>query len=67
MNDVMLASASDAIILGFHSGKEMERTPRQREGVEIRLYSIIYELIENVENAMKGLSSQNCMSGYWRS
>ena len=40
----------------------MERTPAKREGVEIRLYSIIYELIENVENAMKGLLSQNCMS-----
>ena len=56
VNDVMLASASDAIILGFHSGKENgANAAAKREGVEIRLYSIIYELIENVESAMKGL------------
>mgnify|MGYP001284286451 FL=1 len=56
VNDVMLASASDAIILGFHAGKENgTNAAAKREGVEIRLYSIIYELIENVENAMKGL------------
>jgi translation initiation factor IF-2 len=56
VNDVMLASASDAIILGFHAGKESgTNAAAKREGVEIRLYSIIYELIENVENAMKGL------------
>jgi translation initiation factor IF-2 len=55
-NDVMLASASDAIILGFHTGKESgANAAAKREGVEIRLYSIIYELIEDVENAMKGL------------
>ncbi|MBN2703758.1 MAG: translation initiation factor IF-2 [Pontiellaceae bacterium] len=56
VNDVMLASASDAIILGFHTGKENgTNAAAKREGVEIRLYSIIYELIEDVENAMKGL------------
>ena len=56
VNDVMLASASDAIILGFHAGKENgANAAAKREGVEIRLYSIIYELIENVENAMRGL------------
>jgi translation initiation factor IF-2 len=55
-NDVMLASASDAIILGFHAGKANGATAAaKREGVEIRLYSIIYELIDEVENAMKGL------------
>ena len=55
-NDVMLASASDAIILGFHTGKENgANAAAKREGVEIRLYSIIYELIEDVESAMKGL------------
>ena len=47
VNDVMLASASDAIILGFHTGKESgANAAAKREGVEIRLYSIIYELIE---------------------
>ena len=56
VNDVMLASASDAIILGFHTGKESGTNAAQkREGVEIRLYSIIYELIEDMESAMKGL------------
>ncbi len=56
VNDVMLASASDAIILGFHTGNESgTNAAAKREGVEIRLYSIIYELIEDVESAMKGL------------
>jgi translation initiation factor IF-2 len=55
-NDVMLASASNAIILGFHIAKESGVTAEaKREGVEIRLYSIIYELLEEVEAAMSGL------------
>ncbi len=55
-NDVMLASASNAIILGFHVAKENGVTAVcKKEGVEIRLYSIIYELIEEVEAAMCGL------------
>ncbi|MDK2858667.1 MAG: translation initiation factor [Verrucomicrobiota bacterium] len=55
-NDVMLASASNAIILGFHVAKENGVTAAaKREGIEIRLYSIIYELIEEVESAMSGL------------
>jgi translation initiation factor IF-2 len=55
-SDVMLASASSAIILGFHVAKENGITAvAKREGVEIRLYSIIYELIEEVEAAMCGL------------
>jgi translation initiation factor IF-2 len=55
-NDVMLASASTAIILGFHVAKETGVTAEaKKEGVEIRLYSIIYELLEEVEAAMCGL------------
>ena len=55
VNDVMLASASDAIVLGFNVGKENgSNAAAKREGVEIRLYSIIYELIEE-ESAMRGL------------
>jgi translation initiation factor IF-2 len=55
-NDVMLASASNAIILGFHVAKENGVTAAaKKEGVEIRLYSIIYELLEEVEVAMCGL------------
>lgn len=56
INDVMLASASNAIILGFHIAKETGVTAAaKKEGVEIRLYSIIYELLEEVEAAMCGL------------
>ncbi|MFA5689403.1 MAG: translation initiation factor IF-2 [Kiritimatiellales bacterium] len=56
INDVMLASASNAIILGFHVAKENGITAAsKRENVEIRLYSIIYELLEEVEAAMSGL------------
>jgi len=55
-NDIMLASASNAIILGFHIAKENGVTAAaKKEGVEIRLYSIIYELLEEVESAMCGL------------
>ena len=56
VNDVMLASASNAIVLGFHTGKDNgANAAAKREGVEIRLYSIIYELIQDVESAMMGL------------
>jgi translation initiation factor IF-2 len=55
-NDVLLASASDAIIIGFRVKTESGVTDMaKREDVEIRLYTIIYELIEQVEDAMKGL------------
>ncbi len=55
-NDVTLASASDAIIIGFHVGKESGVSATARhEGVEIRLHSVIYELIDEVRNAMTGL------------
>ncbi|MBL7077997.1 MAG: translation initiation factor IF-2 [Kiritimatiellae bacterium] len=55
-NDVMLASASDAIILAFHVGKEtgVDATAKH-EGVEIRLHQVIYELIDEVRDAMTGL------------
>jgi translation initiation factor IF-2 len=55
-NDVMLASASDAIILAFHVGKEsgIDSTAKH-EGVEIRLHQVIYELIDEVRDAMTGL------------
>lgn len=55
-NDVLLASASNAIILGFHVSKDIEAsTTAKREGVEIRLYSIIYELLDELREAMQGL------------
>jgi translation initiation factor IF-2 len=56
VNDVQLAKASNAIVVGFHVGKETEvNAVAKREGVEIRLYAIIYELIDEVKAAMAGL------------
>jgi translation initiation factor IF-2 len=55
-NDVMLASASQAIVLGFNvrpQGKASSTA--KKEGVEIRTYSVIYEAIDEVKLAMKGL------------
>ncbi len=55
-NDVLLASASDAVIIAFRVKNESGVTDvAKREGVQIKLYSIIYELIEQVEEAMEGL------------
>ncbi len=55
-NDVLLASASNAIIVGFHVAKENDAAKlAKREGVEIRLYSIIYELVDEIRDAMQGL------------
>ncbi len=55
-NDVLLASASNAIIIGFHVSKESGATAAaKREGVEVRLYSVIYELLDDIRDAMAGL------------
>ena len=55
-NDVLLARASNAIIIGFHVSADSEvNAIARREGVEIRLYSIIYELVDEVRAAMAGL------------
>ncbi|HRH98933.1 MAG TPA: translation initiation factor IF-2, partial [Prosthecobacter sp.] len=55
-SDVLLASASDAIILGFNVKVENKAlTTAKREGVQVKLYSIIYELIDQVKEAMAGL------------
>ncbi|MEX2607464.1 MAG: translation initiation factor IF-2, partial [Kiritimatiellia bacterium] len=55
-NDVLLASASNAIIIGFNVPKEnVAVKAAKRDGVEIRLYDIIYELIDEVRAAMLGL------------
>ena len=55
-NDVMLASASDAIILGFNADMDAAaRVAAKSAGIEINNYSIIYKLLENVTKAMKGL------------
>jgi translation initiation factor IF-2 len=55
-SDVMLAAASDAIIIGFHVKAEAKaETLAEKEGVEIRYYNIIYEAAEEVKKAMEGL------------
>ena len=55
-NDVLLASASEAIIIGFRVKTESGVTDAaKREDVQIKLYTIIYELIEQVEESMEGL------------
>jgi translation initiation factor IF-2 len=56
VNDVLLASASDAVIIGFHIGKESQvPAVAKREGVEVVLHTIIYELLDRVQEAMTGL------------
>jgi translation initiation factor IF-2 len=55
-SDVLLATASDAVIIGFNVKTENQAaSAAKREGVQIKLYSIIYELIDQVKEAMVGL------------
>lgn len=55
-NDVMLASASKAIIIGFNVQADVDgRRLAEKEGVDIRLYEIIYRMTEDIEKALKGM------------
>ena len=55
-SDVMLAQVSNAIIVGFNVRPDTTaRDTAEREGVDIRLYRIIYDAIEEIESAMKGM------------
>jgi translation initiation factor IF-2 len=55
-SDVMLATASNAIIIGFNVRPELKAAQAgEREGVDIRLYNVIYEAIEDVKKALEGL------------
>ena len=55
-SDVSLASASNAIIIGFNVRPDVTaKTIAEREGVDVRLYRVIYQAIEDVEAAMKGM------------
>ena len=55
-NDVILAAASDAVIIGFNVRPEGKaRELADREGVDIRYYSVIYAAIEDIEAALKGM------------
>ena len=54
--DVLLASSSNAVILGFHTRVDNSAAEQAKhEGVQIKLYAIIYELIDQVKEAMAGL------------
>jgi translation initiation factor IF-2 len=56
MNNINLAMASDAIIIGFNVRAEGQNADyAEREGVEIRYYSVIYQAIEEIEAALKGM------------
>jgi len=55
-SDITLASASSAVVIGFNVKPEPQTAIfADREGVEVRFYSVIYEAIEEVEKALKGL------------
>ena len=55
-SDVILASASKAIIIGFNVRPDAQaKTTAEREGVDVRLYKVIYQAIEDIEAAMKGM------------
>ncbi|MFV0364693.1 MAG: translation initiation factor IF-2 [Suipraeoptans sp.] len=55
-SDVILASASNAIVIGFNVRPDASaKETADREGVDIRLYRVIYSAIEDIESAMKGM------------
>ena len=55
-SDVMLAAASNAIIVGFNIGVDpVAKDSADRDGIEIKTYDIIYDAIEDIENAMRGM------------
>ncbi len=55
-NDIMLATASNAIVVGFSTGiTETARRAAEAEGVDVRLYDIIYKLTDDIDAALKGL------------
>ncbi|GBC84811.1 Translation initiation factor IF-2 [bacterium HR11] len=54
--DVLLAAASDAIILGFNVRPDKKaREQAEQEGVEIRYYNVIYDAVEDIKNAVRGM------------
>ncbi len=54
-NDVMLATASSAIIIGFSVSADAAAQLAETSGISIRLYDVIYRIVEDVEKALKGL------------
>ncbi len=55
-SDILLAKASNAVVIGFHVDVEHKaQAEAEHEGIEIRLYTIIFELLEDIKAAMEGL------------
>lgn len=55
-NDIMLASASSAVVVGFNVRADVQaQSAAEREHIDVRSYQVIYELTESIERAMKGL------------
>jgi len=55
-NDIMLATASNAIVVGFNTSiTETARRAAEAEGVDVRLYDIIYKLTDDIDAALKGM------------
>jgi translation initiation factor IF-2 len=55
-NDIMLAAASNAIVVGFNTGiTDTARRAAEAEGVDVRLYDIIYKLTDDIDAALKGM------------
>jgi translation initiation factor IF-2 len=55
-NDIMLATASNAIVVGFNTGiTETARREAEAQGVDVRLYDIIYKLTDDIDAALKGM------------
>jgi translation initiation factor IF-2 len=55
-SDVLLASASDAVIIGFHvTASARVRKLAEQEGVDVRTYRIIYEVIDDIRRALEGM------------
>jgi translation initiation factor IF-2 len=56
VDDIMLAASANAVVLGFHTRVDSSAAEAaKREGIQIKLYAIIYELIDQVKDAMAGL------------
>jgi len=55
-SDILLADASEAIVIGFHvSASDKARSEAEAQGVEIRTYSVIYEILDEMRTALEGL------------
>ena len=65
-SDIVLADVSNAIIIGFYVRPSQMITDKAKEtGVDVRLYSVIYNAIEDVENAMKGMLAPKIEEVIW--